>query len=55
MRFSVTLSGAAGAAPEPPLATKVTKAATKTWTIQESRFVEPNKKRFTVQRSIASR
>jgi succinate dehydrogenase hydrophobic membrane anchor protein len=43
MRFSTTkLSGRRGIRSEPPLAMKVTKAATKTSTIQESRFVEPN-------------
>jgi succinate dehydrogenase hydrophobic membrane anchor protein len=43
MRLSTTtLSGRRGSRPEPPLAMKVTKAATKTSTIQESRFVEPN-------------
>ena len=43
MRLSVaTLSGRRGSRPEPPLAMKVTKAATKTSTIQESGLVEPN-------------
>ena len=42
-RLSVaTLSGRRGACPEPPLAMKVTEAATKTSAIQETRFVEPN-------------
>jgi succinate dehydrogenase hydrophobic membrane anchor protein len=39
---TTTLSGRRGSPPEPPLAIKVTKAATKPSTIQESRFVEPN-------------
>ena len=39
---TTTLSGRRGSRPEPPLAMKVTKAATKTSTIQESRSVEPN-------------
>ena len=43
MRLSTTtLSGRRGSRSEPPLAMKVTEVATKTSTIQESRFVEPN-------------
>src|SRR5258708_22782996 len=43
MRPSVTpLSGRRGSRPEPQLAMKVTKVTTKTSTIQENRFVEPN-------------
>jgi succinate dehydrogenase / fumarate reductase, membrane anchor subunit len=43
MRLSTTtLSGRRGSRPEPPLAMKVAKAAIKTSTIQESRFVESN-------------
>jgi hypothetical protein len=43
MRLSTTtLSGRRASRPKLPLATKVTKTATKASTIQESRFVEPN-------------
>ena len=58
MRLSTTtLSGRRGSRPEPPLAMKVTKAATKTSTIQESRFVQPNARdglrEWRLQRSTA--
>jgi succinate dehydrogenase hydrophobic membrane anchor protein len=43
MRLSTTkLSGRRGSRPEPPLAMKVTKSATKTSTMQVIRFVQPN-------------
>ena len=43
MRLSTTkLSGRRGSRPEPPLAMKVTKSATKTSTMQVIRVVQPN-------------